>query len=172
MYISLDLFCLIVAVTIPSAEELYFFIGVSGWLKLISLIVMRRGESVFPLWKIPPTSASETESITCLSILHYMWIFSFDESERCWSFVGADCWEIRYYFPPVRICDHGLDGYDASMSMCSTISLALNFTTAVVLVDAYSRIFSIADLVFWVGRACFLAIWLRDVIIVQSAARA
>ena len=57
MSVALDLFCLTVVVTMPSAAELSVFIGVGGWVKLSSWSVILRGTAVFPLWNIPPTSA-------------------------------------------------------------------------------------------------------------------
>ena len=77
MSITLDLFCLTVAVTIPLAAELSVFIGVGGWVKLSSWSVIHRGADVCPLWNSPPTSASATDATTCLRILYSVWIGTF-----------------------------------------------------------------------------------------------
>ena len=53
MFVALDLFCLTVAVTMPSATELSVFIGVGGWVKLSSWSVILRGIDVYPLWNSP-----------------------------------------------------------------------------------------------------------------------
>ena len=49
MSIAMESFCLTVGVTIPSAAELSVLIGVGGWRKLSSLIVMRSGTAFGPL---------------------------------------------------------------------------------------------------------------------------
>ena len=56
---TLTFFCLEVAVTITLEVDLFVFIGGCGWVKPISLIVMWRGVSIFPLWKFPLTYSSE-----------------------------------------------------------------------------------------------------------------
>ena len=65
MSISLDLFFLTVAVTMPSAAELSVFVGVGGWGKPSSWSVMRRGTAVFLLWNSPPTSDLDADATTC-----------------------------------------------------------------------------------------------------------
>ena len=77
MSIALDLFCITVAVTMPSAAELSVFIGVGGWVKPSPWIVILRGAAVCPLWNSPPTSASAVDATTCLRIMHSMWIGTF-----------------------------------------------------------------------------------------------
>ena len=61
---DLDLVCLTVAVTMPSAAELYVFIGVGGWVKPSSWSVILRGTAVCPLWSSPPTYASAADATT------------------------------------------------------------------------------------------------------------
>ena len=61
----------------PSSVELSVFIGVGGWVKPSSWSVIIRGNDVFPLWNIPPTSDSAADATTCLSILHSVWIGPF-----------------------------------------------------------------------------------------------
>ena len=82
MYIALDLFCLTVAMTMSSAAELSFFIGIGGWLKSSSWSVILMGTAVCPLWNSPPTSASDADTTTCLSILHSVWIGPFSGDGR------------------------------------------------------------------------------------------
>ena len=55
MSVALDLFCLIIAVTMPSAVELSVFIRVGGWVKPSSWSEICSGTAVFPLCNIPPT---------------------------------------------------------------------------------------------------------------------
>ena len=88
MSIALDLFCLTVAVTMPSAAELSVFIGVGGWVKPSSLSVILRGNAVCPLWNIPPTSTSAADATPCLRILHSMWIGPFSGGGRFGDFLG------------------------------------------------------------------------------------
>ena len=40
----------------------------------------------------------------------------------------------KVLLPQVQLCDRGLERYDASLSMWSTILLALNLTTMLILV--------------------------------------
>ena len=77
MSIALDLFCLTVAVTIPSAAELSVFIGVGGWVKPSLWSVILRGNAVRPLCNSTPTSDSAADATTCLRILHSVWIGPF-----------------------------------------------------------------------------------------------
>ena len=95
MSIVLDLFCLTVVVTMPSAAELSFFIGVGGWVKPSSLSVILRVTTVFPLWKSPPTSDSAADATTCLRILHSVWIGPFDGDGRFGNFSGSVGSELR-----------------------------------------------------------------------------
>ena len=95
MSIALELFCLIVAVTMPSAAELYVFIGVGGWVKPISRSIIIRGTAVYPLWKSPPTSASAAYATTCLRILHSVWIGPFSGGGRFGEFFGSVGSELR-----------------------------------------------------------------------------
>ena len=105
-------------------------------MKPSSLILIRRGVSVCPLCKIPLTYASEAESTTCISILNSMCVGPISGGAIFGAFLELDGIELRWYCPPVQLCDRGPEMYDASLSMCSTISLALNWTTAVGLVSA------------------------------------
>ena len=89
MSIALDLFCLTVAVTMPSAVQLSVFIGVGGWVKPSSWSVIRKGTAVLPLWNIIPTSASAAEATTCLRILHSVWIGPFAGGGRFGYFFGS-----------------------------------------------------------------------------------
>ena len=57
MSIDLEIFCLTIAVTMPSAAELSVLIGVGGKVKPSSWSVIRRGTAVCPLWNNLPTSA-------------------------------------------------------------------------------------------------------------------
>ena len=75
--------------------ELSVLIGFGGRGKLISLKVMRRGTVVLPLCKIPPTSDFSAEAITCLSIMHSVWIFPFYGGGRFGYFVGSDFRDLR-----------------------------------------------------------------------------
>ena len=93
MSIAFDLFCLTVALTMPSAAELSVFIGFGGWFKPSSWSVIIRGTAVDPLWKSPPTSALAADATTCLSILHSVWIGPFSGGRRFGDFfvsVGSD----------------------------------------------------------------------------------
>ena len=95
MSIALDIFCLTVAVTMPSVAELSVFIGVGGWLKLSSWGVILRITSVYPLWNSPPTSASAADAPTCLRILHPVWIGPFAGGRRFGGFSGSVGSELR-----------------------------------------------------------------------------
>ena len=77
MSVALDLFCLNVEVTMPSAAGLSVFIGIVDWVKPISWSVILSGTDVCPFWNSPPTSASAAYATTCLRILHYVWIGPF-----------------------------------------------------------------------------------------------
>ena len=77
MSVALNLFCLTVAVTMPSAAELSVFIGVGGWLKPSSWSVILRGTNICPLWNSPPVYALAVEATTYLRILHFVWIGPF-----------------------------------------------------------------------------------------------
>ena len=61
MSIALEISCLTVAVTMPSAAEFSVFIGVGGWVKPISWSSILRGTTACPLWNIPPTSTLAAE---------------------------------------------------------------------------------------------------------------
>ena len=63
-------------------------IGVGGGGKPRLLRVMRRGIAFIPFWKSPPSSALALKSITCLSILHSLWIGTFDGGGRFGYFAG------------------------------------------------------------------------------------
>ena len=89
MSIALELFCLNVAVTMPSAAELSVFIGVGGWVKPSSWSVIIRGTAVCPLWNSPPASASATDATICLRILYSMWIGPFASGGRFRDFFGS-----------------------------------------------------------------------------------
>ena len=95
MSIALDIFCLTVAVTIPSAAELSVFIGVGGLVKPSSWSIILRGAAVSPLWNIPPTSASDADATTCLSILNSVWISPFSGGGRFGDFFGSVGSELR-----------------------------------------------------------------------------
>ena len=60
-----------------SDAELSVLIGVYTWGKPSSWRVMRRGESVYPLWNSPLTSASAADATMCFRILHSVWIGPF-----------------------------------------------------------------------------------------------
>ena len=89
MSIALDLFCLAVVVTMPSAAELSILIVVGGWVKPSSWSVMRRGTDVCPLCNIPPSSALAVDVTTCLRILRSVWIGPFAGDERFGYFFGS-----------------------------------------------------------------------------------
>ena len=95
MNITLDCFCLTVAVTIASAMELSVFIGVGGWVKPILWSVILRDTNGFPLWNSSPTYASATYTTTCLRILHSMWIGPFVGGRRFGDFFGSVGSELR-----------------------------------------------------------------------------
>ena len=95
MSIALDLFCLTVAVTMPSAAELSVFIGVGGWVKPSSWSVILRGNDVGPLWNIPPTSDLSVDASTCLRTLHSVWIGPFSGGGRFGDFFGSVGSELR-----------------------------------------------------------------------------
>ena len=95
MYIALDLFCITVAVTIPSDADLSVLIGVGGWGKLISWSMIRRGTDVCPLLNTPPTSASVADATTCFRILHSVWIGPFAGDRRFGAFYGSAGSELR-----------------------------------------------------------------------------
>ena len=95
MSIALDLSFLTVAVTMPLAAELSFFIGVDGWLKLSSWSLICRSTDVCPLWKSPTTSASAMEATMCLSILHSVCIGPFDGGGRFGDFFRSVGSELR-----------------------------------------------------------------------------
>ena len=61
----------------PLAAELSVLIGVGGWVKPSSWSVILRGTAVFPLWNSPPDFALSANVITCLRILHSVWIGPF-----------------------------------------------------------------------------------------------
>ena len=88
MPIALELFCLTVAVKMPSAAELSVFIGVGGWVKPSSWSLICRGTAVFPLRNSSPTSASAVDATTCLRIMHYVWIGPFAGGGRFGYFSG------------------------------------------------------------------------------------
>ena len=89
MAIALDIFCLTVAVTMPSAVELTVFIGVGGWLKSSSWSEIHTSTAVCPLWNSPPTSALAADATTCLSILHSVWVGPFAGGGRFGDFFGS-----------------------------------------------------------------------------------
>ena len=89
MSIALDLFCLTVAVMMPSAAELSVFIGVSVWVKPSSWSVIIRGASVCLLWNSPLTYALSADATTCLRILHSVWIGTFAGGGRFGDFFGS-----------------------------------------------------------------------------------
>ena len=95
MSIALDLFCLTVAVTMPSAAELSVFIGVGGWVKPSSWSVILVGTAFCPLCNIPPISASATDTTTCLRILHSVWIRPFSGGGRSRDSFGSVGSELR-----------------------------------------------------------------------------
>ena len=95
MSIALNLFCLTVAVMMPSAAELYVFIGVGGWVKPSSWSLILRGAAVCPLWNSPPTSASAADATTCLRILNSVWIGPFAGGGRFGDFFGSVGSELR-----------------------------------------------------------------------------
>ena len=95
MFVSLDLFFLTVAVTMPLAAESSVFIGVGGWVKPSSWSVILRGTAACPLWNSPPTSALDADATTCLRILHSVWIGPFAGGERFGDFFGSVGSELR-----------------------------------------------------------------------------
>ena len=95
MSIALDLFYLTVAVTMPSAAELFVFVRVDGWVKPSSWSVILRGTAVCPLWNSPMTSALAADATTCLRILHSMWIGPFAGGGRFGDFFGSVGSELR-----------------------------------------------------------------------------
>ena len=88
MSIALGLYFIVVAVTMPSAADLYVFIGVGGWVKQSSRSVILRGTAVFPLCNSSPTSASAADATTCLRIMHSVWIGPFAGGGRFEDFFG------------------------------------------------------------------------------------
>ena len=95
MSITLDLFCVTVAVEMPLAAELSVFIGVGGWVKPSLWSVVIRSTAVCPLWNIPPTSPSAADATTCLMILHSVWIGPFAGGGRFGDFSGLVVSELR-----------------------------------------------------------------------------
>ena len=95
MSIALEMFCLTVAVTIPSAVDLSVFIGVGGWVKPISWSVMFRGTAVCPLWNSTLTYASARNATTCLRILNSVWIGPFSGGGRFGDFFKSVVSEMR-----------------------------------------------------------------------------
>ena len=92
MSISLDLFCLSVAVTMTLAAELSVFIGIGGWVKPSSWGVISRDNAVCILWNSPLTSALTADASICLKILHSVWIEPF-----------AGGWRFGYFYRSVGI---------------------------------------------------------------------
>ena len=88
-------FCLTVAVTMPSAAELYVFIGVGGWVKPSSWSAILRSTDVCPLWNSPSTSALAADATTCLRILNSVWIGTFAGGGRFGDFFGSVGSELR-----------------------------------------------------------------------------
>ena len=88
MFISLEIFNLTIAVTVPPAAEFYVLIGVGGWVRLSSWSVMPRGTAVCPLWNSPLTSASAADATKSLRILHFIWIGPFAGDGRFGDFYG------------------------------------------------------------------------------------
>ena len=82
MSIVLEIFCLTVAVTMPSSTEFSVLIRFVCSRKPSSWSVMRRGTDVFPLYNIPLTYASAADATTCFRILHYVWIGPFSGGGR------------------------------------------------------------------------------------------
>ena len=95
MSIALDLFCLTLAATMPSAAELSVLIEVGGRGKSISRSMMWRGTDVFPMWNSPPASDSAADAITCFMILHSVWIGTFAGGRRFGYFSGSSGSELR-----------------------------------------------------------------------------
>ena len=77
MSIALEIVCLTVAVTMPSAAKFSVFIGGGGWVKPSSWSVILRGTAVCPLWNSSLTSDLAADATTCLRILHSVWIDPF-----------------------------------------------------------------------------------------------
>ena len=96
MSIALDLSCITVAATMPSAAELSIFIGVGGWVKPNSWSVILRVDAVCPLWNSPPTSALVADATTCLRILYYVWIWPFSGGGGFGVVFGSVGSELRY----------------------------------------------------------------------------
>ena len=86
--LSWNFFCLTVAVTMPSAAELYVLIGVGGWERPSSWSVICRGTAICPFLNSPPTSALVAETTTCLRIIHSVWIGPFAGGGRFGEFSG------------------------------------------------------------------------------------
>ena len=95
MSIALDLFCLTVALTMPSAAELSILIRVGGWLKFSSWSVVCRVADLCPLWNSPLTSDLAADATTCLRILHSVWIGSFAGGGKFGYFFGLVGSELR-----------------------------------------------------------------------------
>ena len=93
--IALDLFCLTVVVTMPSAAELSVFISVGGWVKPSSWSAIISGTAVFQLWTIPLTSDSAANASTCLRIVYSVWIEAFYGGRRFGDIFGSVGGELR-----------------------------------------------------------------------------
>ena len=66
----------------PLDADLSVLIGVGGWGKPSSWVVIRRVAYVCPLWNSPPTYASAADFTTSLRILHSVWIWPFPGGGR------------------------------------------------------------------------------------------
>ena len=95
MSIALELFCLTVAVTMPSAAELSVLIGVGGRVKPSPWSVIHRGTAVLQLWNSPPTSSLAVDATVCYRIIHPTWIGPFAGGGRFGDFFGSVSSEIR-----------------------------------------------------------------------------
>ena len=91
MNVALELFCITVAVNMPSAAELHVFIMVGGWVEPSSWSVILRGTTVCPLWNSPRNYASAAETTTCLRILNSIWIGPFAGGGRFGDFFRVGC---------------------------------------------------------------------------------
>ena len=95
MFIALERFCIPVAVTMPSAAELFVFVRIDGWVKPSSWSVILRGANICPLCYSPPTSASAADATTCLRIMHSVLIGPFSGGGRFGDFSGLVGSELR-----------------------------------------------------------------------------
>ena len=114
------LFFLMEIFSIPSAVELYVWMGIACCCWNISSRVTMIGSPAFTLWNNAPTYDSAADDITFFMMLESVSIALLD------SLVSLKCWVTKKKFPPARLLECNSDRYDASLYMRNVIFMECN----------------------------------------------